>query len=131
MLRNVIRAAKHNHYNKLLNSTENKTKVTWSIVRNETGKVQNVNHVPSAFNLNQSSIHIDHAAEAFNDYFLNLVDNLKMYNVDADLAISLLKRRFANEYSDMIVIPITESELICTIASIKSKEFIYIRWCIQ
>jgi hypothetical protein len=60
-------------------------------------------------------------AEAFNDYFLNLVDNLKMDNVNTDLAISLLKRRFANEYSDMIVIPITESELICIIASMKNK----------
>jgi hypothetical protein len=44
-----------------------------------------------------------------------------MDNVNTALAISLLKRRFANEYSDMIVIPITESELICTIASIKKK----------
>ena len=66
-------------------------------------------------------VSIDHEAEAFNDYFLNLVDNLKMDNVNTDLAISLLKRWFANEYSDMIVIPITESELICTVASIKNK----------
>jgi Na+/H+-dicarboxylate symporter len=44
-----------------------------------------------------------------------------MDTVNTDLAISLLKRRFASEYSDMIVIPITQSELICTIASIKNK----------
>jgi hypothetical protein len=44
-----------------------------------------------------------------------------MDNVNTDLAISLLERRFAYEYSNMVVIPITESELICTVASIKNK----------
>jgi hypothetical protein len=53
ILGKVIRAVKRNHYNKLLNSAENKTKVTWSIIRNETGKVQNVCHIPLAFNLNK------------------------------------------------------------------------------
>jgi hypothetical protein len=92
ILRKVIRVAKRDHYNNLLNSTEYKTKLTWSIICNDTGEVQNVSHIPSTFNLNQSSTHIDYVAKAFNDYFLNLVDNLKMDNVNTDLAISLLKR---------------------------------------
>jgi hypothetical protein len=41
--------------------------------------------------------------------------------VSIDLAVSLLQRRFPLEYSDMIVIPFTEAELIRTIASIKNK----------
>jgi Notch-like protein len=104
-----------------MNSAENKTKVTWNIINNETGKVQNINPIPSVFKLNQSNIQIDYAAEAFNDYFLNLVASLKLGMVSIDLAVSLLQRRFPIEYSDTIVIPFTEAELICAIASIKNK----------
>jgi hypothetical protein len=53
--------------------------------------------------------------------FLNLVDSLKMDNVNIDLAISVLKSRFSNEYSDVIVIPITESELICAIVLLRTR----------
>jgi hypothetical protein len=105
----------------LTNSAENKTKVTWNIKNNETGKEQNINHMPSVFKLNQCNIQIDYPAKAFNDYFLNLVDGLKLGMVSIDLAVSLLKRRFPIEYSDMIVIPFMEAELICTIASIRNK----------
>jgi hypothetical protein len=82
--------------------------------------VQNVNHTPSVFNLNLSSVHTDHTAEAFNNYFLNLADSLKMDDVNTGLAISLLKG-FLNDYSDKIVIPNTESGFICTTACIKNK----------
>jgi hypothetical protein len=103
----------------LINSAENETKVTWNIINNETGNAQNINHTPSVLKLNQSNIQIDYAVKAFNDYFLNLVDSLKLGMVSIDLAVSL--KRFPIKYSDMTVIPFTEAELICTIASIKNK----------
>jgi hypothetical protein len=88
ILRKVTAAAKRNYYDKLLDPAENKTKLSRNIIRNETGKVQNVNHTPSVFNLNQSSIHTDNAADTFNYFFLSLVDSLKMDNVNIDLTIS-------------------------------------------
>jgi len=87
VLRKVIQNAKDAYYSNLLLSSENKTEVTWN---NESGKVQNMNHTPSLFQLNNTYIHIDQAAETFNKYFPNLVDSLKVNNGNIDTAISLL-----------------------------------------
>jgi hypothetical protein len=78
VLRKEIQSAKQIYYSNLLLSSENKTEVTWNIINNESGKVQNMNHTPSVFKLNNTNIHLDQAAEASNKYFLNLVDSLKM-----------------------------------------------------
>jgi hypothetical protein len=80
----------------LLLSSENKTEVTWNIISIECGKVQNMNRTPSLFKVNDTTIYIDQAAEAFNKYFLNLVDSLKVNNVNIDTAtaISLLKNLY-------------------------------------
>jgi hypothetical protein len=71
ILRKVIRKAKQNYYNNLL-SVENKSKTIWSIIYNESGKVNNNNNfTPSLFKLDKTNIQTDHAAEAFSQYFLN------------------------------------------------------------
>jgi vacuolar-type H+-ATPase subunit D/Vma8 len=90
----VIQNAKQIYYSNLLLSLENKTEVTWNIINIESGKVQNMNHTPSLFKLNNTNIHTDQAAEAFNRYFVNLVDCLKVNNVNIDTAISLLRNLY-------------------------------------
>lgn len=62
-----------------------------NIINNESGIVQNMNHTPSEFKLNNTNIHKDQSTEAFNAYFLNLVDSLKVSNVNIDTANSLLR----------------------------------------
>jgi len=94
VLRKVIQNAKQIYYSNLLLSSENKTEVTWNIINNESVKVQNMNHTPSLFKLNNTNIHIDQAAEAFTNFFLNLVDSLKVNNVNIDTAISLLRNLY-------------------------------------
>jgi hypothetical protein len=84
----VIQNATQIYYTNLLLSSENKTEVTWNI-NNESGIVQNMNHTLSLFKQNNTNIHIDQAAEAFNRYFRNLVDSLKVNNVNIDTAVSL------------------------------------------
>jgi hypothetical protein len=46
-----------------------------------------MNHSPSVFKLNTSNIHPDQVAEAFNEYFLNLVDSLKVNYVNINLTM--------------------------------------------
>lgn len=78
VLRKEIQSAKQIYYSNLLLSSENKTEVTWNVINNESGKVQNMNHTPSLFKLNNTNIHLDQTAEAFDKYLLNLVDSLKV-----------------------------------------------------
>lgn len=89
ILRKVIQNAKQIYYSNLLLSFENKTEVTWNIINNESGKVQNMNHTPPLFKLNNTNVHINQATEAFNKYLLNLVDSLKVNNVNIYRAVSL------------------------------------------
>jgi len=79
-----------------------------------------MNCAPSVFRLKEINIHIPQAVEAFNEYFLNLVDSLKVNNVDIYTAISLLRNLYPFNFIEMEVIPITESEIICTISSLKN-----------
>jgi len=80
-----------------------------------------MSHAPSVFKLKEINIHIHQAAEAFNKYFLNLVDSLKVNNVDIYTAISILRNLYPFNFAEMEVIPITEYEIICTISSLKNK----------
>ena len=59
--------------------------------------------------------------EAFSDYLLKLVVELDMEYADIDLAISFRRNWFADVFPEMKTIPITDSEITITIASLKSK----------
>jgi len=52
--RKVIRNAKCNYCNSLLMTAENKSKTTWSIINNESGKDKNKNHTPLMFRLGKT-----------------------------------------------------------------------------
>jgi len=39
------------YYNTLISSSKNKTKTTWNIIRNKTGKINNNKAIPSILNL--------------------------------------------------------------------------------
>lgn len=49
-----------------------------------------MNHTPSKLKLNVRNIHPDQVAQVFKEYFLNLVDSLKLKNFNMNFAISLL-----------------------------------------
>jgi hypothetical protein len=79
-----------------------------------------MNRAPSVFKLQEINFHMHQAVEAFNEYFLNLVDSLKVNNVDIYVAISLLRNLYLYNFTEMEVIPVTESEIICAISSLKN-----------
>lgn len=67
--RKVVRNAKCNYYSSLLLTTENKSKTTWSIINNESGKGKNKNHKPLMFISGKPFFQIECAAETCDDYF--------------------------------------------------------------
>jgi hypothetical protein len=46
ILKKVIRNAKHNYYNSLLMTAENKPKTTWRIINNATENIKDNSHTP-------------------------------------------------------------------------------------
>jgi hypothetical protein len=105
----------------LLASSNNKSKTSWNIINSETGKMNTIVHTPSEFKLGNKLIHKDQSTEAFNNFFLNVVEELKIEQANLELASLLLNKSFPDGFPEMINIQITESEIICTIASLKNK----------
>jgi hypothetical protein len=95
--------------------------MSWNIINSETGKMNNIVHTPSEFKLCNKLIHKDQSVEAFNNFFLNVVEELNIEQANNKLASLLLNKSFPDGFPEMISIPVTESEIICTIASLKNK----------
>ena len=57
----------------------------------------------------------------FNKHFLTLSDKVKLVYIDINSALSFLQSSFPNGFPKMVIIPITEAELMSTISSLKSE----------
>jgi hypothetical protein len=86
ILRKVIRNAKHNYYNNLLMTAENKSKKTWRIINNASGNIKNKSYT-SMFRSGKTFFQLDFAAEASKDYFLKVVEKLYIGKVDINSAL--------------------------------------------
>ena len=67
------------HYNVIIANSENKVKKTWKIIKNLTGKIQNSQHVSPSFKVDGVVHSHEQAAGAFNNYFLNITENLNLH----------------------------------------------------
>jgi hypothetical protein len=81
IIRKVIREAKKSYYNHLIDVSKNKMKTTWSIIKNVTGKVHTSDNMPPSFKIGDTVVPTDKAAEAWNNYFLNITGSLNVQNV--------------------------------------------------
>ena len=61
------------------------------------------------------------AAEAFNNYFLNVTGNLNICIAKHNNPISLLKRYYSFQFPPMQIVPITEGKIRSIISSLESK----------
>ena len=68
--------------------------MTWKIIKNLTGKIKNSQHVSSNFKVDGVEQSPEQAAEAFNNYFLNITENLNIYVAKDNNPISLLKKYY-------------------------------------
>jgi hypothetical protein len=86
------------------------------------GVIKNNKKLQTMYKIENQCISSNNAANAFNDYFINVMDTLPISKFDTDHAVQLLQNSFPQGFPHMPNIPITESEVICTIKSLKSKD---------
>jgi hypothetical protein len=60
-------------------------------------------------------------ANAFNRYFINVVDSLQTEHVNIHHALKLLQSSFPHSSLEMLNIPITETDTVSTINSMNNK----------
>jgi hypothetical protein len=117
----VVREAKKWYYNALIAYSENKVKMTWKIMKNLTGKIQNSQHVSPSSKVDGIEQSPKQAAEAFNNYFLNITVSLNIHIAKDNNPISLLKKYYPFEFPPMPIVLIIEEEIKSSISSLKSK----------
>jgi len=73
------------------------------------------------FNYDDLIINPIQIANAFNGYFINVVDSLQTEHVNMHHALKLLQSYLPHSSPEMLNIPITETDTVCTINSMNSK----------
>jgi hypothetical protein len=99
----------------------NKIKTTWNIIRENTGKIQDLNGI-SEINLENEIVEDSREiAYDFNRYFLSTVENLSLNHSNQSMAVTQLKKSGLNKITEMKSIPVTEGEIVNTIRFLKHK----------
>jgi hypothetical protein len=75
------------------------------------GVIENSKKLQTTYKIENQCISSNNAANAFNDYFINVVDTLPISKFDIDHAVQLLQNSFPQGFPHMPNIPITESEI--------------------
>jgi len=120
VLGRVVREAKKLYYNELIANSENKVKMTWKIIKYLTRKIQNSQYVSPTFTVDGIEQLPKQAAECFNNYFLNITENLNIHFAKDNNPISLLMKYYPFEFTPIHIVLITEGE-ISIISSLKSE----------
>jgi hypothetical protein len=77
--------------------------------------------MPASYKINNALVNPSQATDAFNNYFLSVIVRLNLTDVQAVSAISHLQRSYPNSFPVMVVVPVTEAELISIICSLNNK----------
>ena len=72
--------------------------------------------------MNNKEVSIVKTGETFNNYFLNMADDLQVLIDNGTSLNSLLKNTYQNYFSQMNIIPVTEGEIQSIICSLKAKD---------
>ena len=93
----------------------------WYVINNVTRKAEKSHHSVDSFKMNNREVSRVKSAEAFNNWFLNMVDDLQI-QTDNDIShIALVKNNYQNDFSQMYIIPVTEGEIQSLMCSLKAK----------
>jgi hypothetical protein len=80
ILTNVIKLAKKRYYNNILNSSSNKTKTAWNIIKKTTNIKPNTHNIIEINVNGNSSSNGQIIAESFNKYVVSVAHNLHVNN---------------------------------------------------
>jgi hypothetical protein len=78
------------YYNNIISQSDNKSKTSWRILRNEMGVTKNNKKLQTTYKIKNQCIRSNNAANAFNDNFINIMDTLPKSKCDVDHAVQLL-----------------------------------------
>jgi hypothetical protein len=109
------------YYNEMLTSSTNKSKMSWKIINNEIVHVYNKKFTQTEFRNGNEAINIKKAAKSSNTYFINSVDKFITQYPKNESAILSLREAFPCDFPQIVNIPITATEVICSISSLKNK----------
>jgi len=80
-------------YDRLIAKSENKTKTTWNIIKNETGRMHAIEHVPSTLvDMGKLKDKKKTVANTFNNFFLTTSKKLNRYKSEKKGRYFVFKR---------------------------------------
>jgi hypothetical protein len=90
----VIKEAKRQHYYRLIEKADNKIKTALTVIKHESGKLQQMEQIPPVLINNEKVNGPQKIADAFNTFFLKITENLDLYQeTRGDALIHSLKRK--------------------------------------
>jgi hypothetical protein len=78
----------------LIETSDNRNKRAWNIIRNVFHKSTKQNHMPATFKMDNKNIQFEDAADAFIEYFLNVTDSLQTRTDKRNSPLKLLKNAY-------------------------------------
>ncbi|PNF23822.1 hypothetical protein B7P43_G15913 [Cryptotermes secundus] len=121
ILRNVIKEAKKQHYRRLIAKSDNKIKMTWNIIKRETGKMHLTDQMPSLLAKSEKAKDLEIVANDFNKFFLTVAETLNLHQMGNENAFSFLKDAFPINFPSIKIIPTSEAEIKNIIHTMKTK----------
>jgi len=120
VLKQVIKAAKRMANDRYISGAVNKSRAMWEVVRRETGQDKNTH--PENVVLKSESKTVDNpkdVAETFNNYFINVADNLKSNPPEA---MNKLINSTSMSEETMILNPTCPAEVLYVIKNLKNSK---------
>jgi hypothetical protein len=94
ILSRVIKEPKRQHYCRLRAKSDNKIKTTWNIIKFQSGKLHLTEQIPSDLINSEKANDPQIIADAFNTFFLQILENLSLHHEESGDVISFLKKAF-------------------------------------
>jgi hypothetical protein len=122
ILKDVIREAKRQHYNRQVSNSSNKTKTTWDSVRSVTGKLTSENTVQELEVNGKVIRNRQNIADFLNNFFLSVVDdNINNNPITNNKPLDYLRQVADHSYPRIKYHPVLTLELADVIKSLKMK----------
>jgi superoxide dismutase len=121
ILTQVIKEAKHMHYNKQVLESNKKVKAVWKIVKKETGKYSTEEVTPS-IKINDNAIQNPKLfANSFNTDFLTIIERMNndTTTLTTEDATKYLTEAIPKTFPNIYLMPTTVNEIKSIIGSLK------------
>lgn len=120
-LTKVIKDAKKMYLNEKIQNSDNKIKTIWDIIKNETNRYSKSENI-TCIKINDSKIDNPKSiANHFNDFYINIIQNLNIQDCAEDAALGYLTDAFNTEFLGLKFIPTTAAEIMHVIKQLKTK----------